>query len=139
MTEWGNINGNSHVIEFSESMDCMPSSTGIVEFDNLHMLFDNNTTFNSPPIRIAGECSIDGQGHMISLSPTFSFDVQANASFLLKDVIILGVQNQNISLTDSSSTVSFQNVELVLQVIKVHFMYLQTMAQALLKLGLLVV
>jgi len=114
ISEWGNINGNNHVLEFAPSVDCMPSGTGSVTFDNLHMVFDGNTTFNAPPIKFSGESSIDGRGNVISFSPTFSIDVQANASLLLKDVILQGINNQNISLTDSTSTVSFQDVELIL-------------------------
>jgi len=85
-----------------------------VTFDSIHCLFNGNATVQAPTIKFAGESSINGRGNVISFAPTFSIEIQSGASLLFKDITIKGLNGSNIALVDSTSTVSFQNVSLML-------------------------
>jgi len=87
---------------------------GVVTFDSLNLVFDGNVTFNQPAIKFTGENSINGLTNMLSFAPTFSIEVQSNSSLFFKDVILEGINTGKITLVDTTSTISFQNVTIVL-------------------------
>ncbi len=88
--------------------------TGFLIFDSIHLLFNGNATLNEPAIQFTGDSSINGQGHVLSFAPTFSLAIQSNSSVLFKDLTLKGINTGKLTLADSTSTVSFQNVKLVL-------------------------
>ena len=87
---------------------------GEVVFDSLYLVFGGNVTFNRPALQFTGENSINGLTHMLSFAPTFSIEIQSNSSLLIKDAILKGINTGKLTLVDNTSTVSFQNVTLVL-------------------------
>ncbi len=116
LTELGNIIGNGHIFLFSPSMDCVPTFTDAVTFGDLQLVFNGNSTFNgdSFALTFTGECSINGRGNIISFAPTFTIEVEANSSLMFRDVTLKGISDGKIALFDHTSTISFQDVELVL-------------------------
>lgn len=89
-------------------------STSAVTFDNVHMIFNANATFNAPAIVFTGESSINGREHVISFSPTFSIQIDSNASILIENATLRGLEGRNLAFVDSTSTVSLQNVTIML-------------------------
>lgn len=59
-----------------------------------------------------GECVLDGKNHMITLESGGGIDV--NSSLLIKNVTIKGLSDSAIKCLDNSSTITFQNVTLLL-------------------------
>ncbi len=91
------------------------SDFSTVIFSNLNLFLNNDLDLNSPSITFTGESSINGRGKTLSLSPTFSFIVDAESSLLLKNMTLAGVQESSFKGVDALSTFSFQDVNLVLE------------------------
>ena len=112
-------------------LDSKVIDTSRVTFDNVNIICNGNVTFNAPAIVFTGESSIDGEDHLISFSPTFSIEIASNSSLLLKDMTLSGLSGKNLSLVDSTSTITFQNVEILLNdtytMDKGHFEVIQSM------------
>ncbi len=89
-------------------------STDSVTFDNLHLVLNSNVVFHFTSIIFTGESSIDGNGHLMSFAPSFTFVIDSNASVLFHDVTIAGMSGTQLRLADNTSTVSFQDVEIIL-------------------------
>lgn len=85
----------------------------IVTFNNLFLRFNHNSTLNTPRIAFSGNSVLDGRDNVISFSPTFTLFVEPSSSLLIKNITIQGL-SQGQLLVDNSSTVSFQDVLLVL-------------------------
>jgi len=83
-------------------------------FDNIHIILGADTTIQNYEITFSGQSSIIGHGHVLSLAPTGTIIVDSDSSLLLKDVVITGIKENNISLTDNTSTVTLQNVAWIL-------------------------
>lgn len=88
--------------------------TSRVTFDNVNILCNGNVTFNAPAIVFTGESSIQGEEHLVSFSPTFSIEIGPNSSLLLRDMQLIGLSGKNLSFADNTSTVIFQDMEIVL-------------------------
>jgi len=57
---------------------------------------------------------IDGNGNILSFSPTFTLIVGSNSSLLLKNVTLAGINGDKLRMTDTTSTVSFQRVRMAI-------------------------
>ena len=90
-----------------------PDIDDCVEFTDLKILLNCNTCIQRSCINFKGESSIDGRGTILTLESTTTLIIDANASLLLKDVVIQGINSERIQMTDSTSTLSLDNVEWV--------------------------
>ncbi len=79
-------------------------------FSNLNLKLNNNLLMNSTSLIFSGLTTIDGQGNLLDLNATSTLIVGSNSSLLLKNIRIQGTGLQNISGTDSTSTITCQNV-----------------------------
>lgn len=61
----------------------------------------------------SGDSKLDGNGKIICLKNGGEIIVERGSSFLLEDVVIMGVAGNNIRCLDSKSTLSLRNVTLV--------------------------
>ena len=89
-------------------------SVDTVTFDNLTVVLEGNTVFDLTSIIFTGESLIEGEGNILSFSPTFTLFIGSNSSLMIKDVKLAGVAQKNLQLTDHTSTISFQNTHLFL-------------------------
>lgn len=89
-------------------------SIDTVTFDNLAMVLEGNTVFDLTSIIFTGESLIEGEGNIMSFSATFTLIVGSNSSLIIKDVMLAGIGQKNLQLTDHTSTISFQNTHLFL-------------------------
>jgi len=88
--------------------------TSIVTFDNVNIFMNGNATYDFTAIKFTGESSICGRGNIISFSPTFSIIVGENSSLLFKRITMSGMNSEKLRLTDATSTVSFEAVQMKL-------------------------
>ncbi len=89
-------------------------STDFVTFDRIHLVMHSNVVLHFTSILFTGESSIEGNGHMLSFAPTFTLVIDSNASVLFHDVVLTGISGTALKLTDNTSTVSFQRVNMEL-------------------------
>jgi WD40 repeat protein len=89
-------------------------ANGMFNWSDLYVRLNTNVCINNCTLRFQGRCVIDGRGNTLSLSPTSTLLVDTNAALLLRDIAITGVTDQNIRCADSTSTCSFENVEMIL-------------------------
>ena len=89
-------------------------TTDIITFDNIHLILNGNVTFGQVAIKFTGESELDGRNHILSFSPTFSMIIGSNASVNFHNVQLAGINSSKLQLTDSTSTVSFQQVRMSL-------------------------
>ena len=83
-------------------------------FDDLKIQFDCDVEFKQCCIEFQGDSVINGNGYKLILSNCCQIKVGSNSTLLIKDVIIDGVEKKNIQLTDETSKIIFENVELIL-------------------------
>lgn len=85
-----------------------------VTFTDLHLVLNNDVTFQNCCITFKGQSSITGNQHVLSLLPTCSFTVGSNSSLLLKEITLTNIDNNRLNSADSTSTYSFRDVKMVL-------------------------
>jgi len=95
--------------------NCLSENSGNFDITNLNIFLNSDISLKYSTITFKGESSIIGQDHILSLDPTGIIAVGSNSSLLLKNIIITGIQNNNILLTDNTSTVTLQNVTWILE------------------------
>ncbi len=89
-------------------------TSDVVVFDNIHLILNGNVTFGQVAIKFTGESEIEGNNHILSMSPTFSMIIDSNSSVNFHNVQLAGINSTKLQLTDSTSTVSFQEVRMAL-------------------------
>ena len=86
---------------------------------------NNNLSLNERCILFSGQCSFDGRGHTLTVTPGARIFVDTNSSLCLTNLTIEGVADRNIGFFDSTSTITLQNVNFILDndytVTKGHF------------------
>lgn len=87
--------------------------TTTVTLNNLYLRLNNNATFNQPSLLFTGNSVLDGRNNIMSMAPTFTLYVEPGASLLIKNITLQGLGPGQL-VVDSSSTISFQDVTLVL-------------------------
>lgn len=115
--ELGNITGNLHNVSFAQSVTCIPSLGGImtnVNMSNVNLLLNQDVYWPQQSIHFSGNCSIDGDGHSLTLAPTCSIIVDANSSLMFKDIVIENVDSDKIQMADLTGTISFDNAQYIL-------------------------
>lgn len=85
-----------------------------VFFNDVNIYLNSNVTFQDTDITFSGISSINGQGNMMTLAPTFSLMVTNGGSLLFKDVIVSGVGDDNVRCLSNSCTFSFDNATFIL-------------------------
>lgn len=83
-------------------------------FSNIRIGLNGDVTIKNCCIIFNGQSTIDGRGHRLILEPTCNIGINSNASLLFKDIIVEGIQNNIIENLDSSSTMSFENAQWIL-------------------------
>jgi len=114
----GNIIGLGHVLEIAPSVTILPTSTAgnpaCFTFSNLDMFLNNDLFLTNCCITFTGNSLIDGQGNTLTLDSTATIVVGSNSSLAFTDIRILNVSDGQLHCTDSTSTITFKNTELVL-------------------------
>lgn len=114
-TSLGNINGQEHLFGLSSMLNTLGAiNQGLFTFNNIEVQLNGNLTFNAN-INFQGTSIINGKNSTLDLSSTASIVVGSNSTLVLKDLIIVGVQAQNISCLDDSSSIVLDNCCLVLE------------------------
>jgi len=83
-------------------------------FSNLLFILSDDTEIKEGCVQLSGNSIIDGRGSCLSLGQECEIQVASNSSLLLRDICIKGINSQKINLLDSSSTISLENVEWIL-------------------------
>lgn len=112
----GSIVGGGNDFELSLSVSLFPIiATGTTyTFADVKLKLGANTTLNNTGLLFTGTSVIDGQGALLTLSPTASIIVGSNTNLLLNDVTIENVHGNMIRCIDSTSTISCNNVTIIL-------------------------
>ncbi len=116
ITNFGTIIGNNHVLSLSKNISLVPttSSSQCFEWGNLQVCLNCNLMFQDCCITFTGNSTLDGRGNCLTIKPTCTIRIAPNASLLMKNIIIQGVQTGRIVPLDSTSTLSLKSVEWVL-------------------------
>lgn len=112
----GDIEGDGHSLEFSASMTRVPllSDSSDCVFSDLKVFLHANLTFEDCNITFSGDSILNGRGCSLTLGESCTLVIATNSSLLIEDITIKGLEGTKIHCTDSLSTISFHNVELVL-------------------------
>lgn len=115
-TRWGPL-GTSAAVSGDDNIIRVYGlpSEACFDFSNLTLINTSNTFFHDLCITFSGNNIWDGQGNTIEFDTTCTLMVDSNSSLMFKDMTLLGVGNNNISALDSSSTISFNNTDIVLK------------------------
>lgn len=85
-----------------------------ITFFNLAFLIGADLTIKKSRIHFAGDCVMNGRGNILTLAPTCTFIVDEDATLLLQDIVIKGINSNKIQCVDSSSTLSCDNAVFIL-------------------------
>lgn len=105
--------GDNNVLSIYSSTSQILAN-GQFNWSNLYTRFNNDICLNNCTVKFQGACTLDGRGNTLSLSPTSTILIDSNATLLIRDMIVCGVTDRNIRCTDSTSTCTFENVEMIL-------------------------
>lgn len=94
---------------------CAGCCSDPVEFVDLNVLLNSDLSLGNTHITFKGSSSIDGRGNCLDLKGTSTIVIDSNAGLCFKDVTISGITQNNFYCTDSTSTVTFDNVKIVLE------------------------
>ena len=121
VTNWksfGDIAGDFHTLDLAPSMTCIPTIPVLTDtsytFSNIAVFLSCNVTLKAPTLIFKGNCALIGVGNCLTLDSTTTVAVDINSTLLVKDIIIKGVNDTKIQCLDSSSTITYQDAELVL-------------------------
>ncbi len=89
------------------------SPVNFVTLNNIFFNFNNNATFDSTTLVFTGSSVINGRGSIMSFTPTFTLQVGPNSTLLIENIVLEGISAGQL-VVDSTSTVSFQDVQIVL-------------------------
>lgn len=93
--------------------DCL-LTRDCVRFTDVHIVLNCDVCFQSCCIIFSGKCSISGQGHILDIKPTCTIAIDKNASLLLKNIDIKGLNEYQLFGLDMNSTVSFEDTTIIL-------------------------
>jgi len=105
----GRVYGNSHVLEFAQSMTGIPA-THATSFDNTALFLQSDITV-SGTIKFTGICTIDGDWKGLILGPNANIIIGHNSSLLLKNLDVSQIFGYKISCLDNSGTLILDNVQ----------------------------
>lgn len=108
--------GTSNILYlFSVNEGNLPIVTGgCVTFSDLTMRVHSNILFHDCCITFSGISAINGNGNMITLSPTSTFIVAPNSTLSLQNIMVAGVTTNRLTTSAASSVINFENVGLEL-------------------------
>jgi hypothetical protein len=110
----GNIAANGYGVSLSSNgvmPTVVPGSVICYTWSNIKVELNADLTLQNSCIIFDGNSSIIGQGHILTLASTCTIQVKQNASLLLKDIIIKGINSSKIACLDTRSTLSLENVQ----------------------------
>lgn len=84
-------------------------STVTVTFENIEFVMKRNLTLGSS-IAFIGDCRITGNGYTMTLSDGVNFLVESDSVLTIQDLILNGVQDQNIRCLHDESSIHINNV-----------------------------
>lgn len=108
ITSVGSINGNGHVISLPSSLQTLGSSAA-----DSFMIRDAIIQLNSPVAAqsnmvLYGNCVLDGQGNTFDIE-SVQISVAPNATLTLRNVVLNGLHDSNISCVDDSARLILDN------------------------------
>lgn len=83
-------------------------------WSDINVVINCDVTLKDCCLIFSGESSINGRGNCLSLSSSCTVIVDRDSTFLFKDITVKGVRDTNIQMLDSSTTISLDQVEWVL-------------------------
>ncbi len=107
----GTIIGNQHIISVSPNLAQIASGDAL--FRSVALCCDSNLDLAST-LTIQGNCSLCGNGKVLTLTETGSILIDSNSRFELRDVEIQGLKDIKISCVDDTSELILDNVRLVM-------------------------
>lgn len=112
----GTIIGDGHVLSLAKNISLLPqtSSNQCFEWGNLTVCLNSNITLQDCCITFTGNSIISGQGNCLTLQPTCTIQIDANASLLLKNIIVQGLETGRIIPLDSTSSLTLKSTKLFL-------------------------
>lgn len=112
--QFGHLIGNFHTFDIASTVTCIPLNgpAACVTVSNIYMFLNGNLCLDTC-ITFTGTSSFDGQGKLLSLTNNGIIRVGRNSSLALKDITIQGIKGSSFQLLDSTSSVTFQNVNWV--------------------------
>jgi len=115
VTSFGNIIGNNHAVELSTSTTLLtcPQESNII-LDNVTLFLAADTTLEKCNVTISGETTIHGRGNTLILEPSATIIADSDATLLLKNITIKGINGKRIYGTDATSTISLENATWIL-------------------------
>lgn len=117
ITTMGNITGNGCMLQLSATATTVPTTLlapNSFTMTNLEMALDNDTTLNSTTLTFNGSSTIDGRGNMLTLGGTAAIVAGASSTLTLRNMVIKGVTGNNIRNANTTGTINFENVQLIL-------------------------
>jgi len=93
---------------------CGCGDTGCVTFSDLNIFMNHDLLLRNCCIIFDGLSSINGRGNTLTLAPTCTIIVEAGASLEIEDLQLKGIHSERFYSTDNLSTLTFSDVDLVL-------------------------
>ncbi len=87
---------------------------GCVTFTDVKVVLNCNVCMQNCCLIFSGESSLNGQGYCLELEPTCTIIVDFDSSLLIKDIQLKGIEDNQLYGLDMNSTISFQDVTIVL-------------------------
>ena len=107
----GNIIAQGYRIHFASSINTLPADTE--SFSNAIISLGGDMRILSE-ITILGDSHIQGNQHALIFEPGGALIIDSNSGICLRNLFLKGVQNDNIRCVDSTGSVTFQELSLLL-------------------------
>lgn len=101
----GTVIGDGHIFSLSPGINSLPSTAGL--FQDTTLVLNSDLIIKSA-ITFQGNCAVQGNGHTITLNNSGSLSI--DGTLLLQNVILEGVQNNNVQCIDPSSSLLLETV-----------------------------
>ncbi len=106
----GTIVGNNYLLEFCSSITSLPANTDM--FQDLYVALSNSLELQGTTT-FAGSTILDGRGHTLELGASGAMVVASGSTVTLRNILIKGVNADNIRCADDTATLVLDNVKWV--------------------------
>lgn len=79
-------------------------------FSNVQMYLNSNVCIQNACITFAGQSSINGREHTLTLAPTATLAIDTNSQLMLENITVMGVGDRNFNPIDNSGSLFFREV-----------------------------
>lgn len=117
IVHFGNIVGGGFVTQLAATNGTIPTTllaSNSFTISNLDLILANDTILNSTVLTFTGSSTVDGAGNIFTLNGTAALVAGTSSTLTLRNMTIKGVTGTNIRNTDTTGTINFENIRLVL-------------------------